>query len=429
MDTSSRTPLFSRDEWKLLFVLAAIQFANVLDFVLMIPLAPRFMVEFSIAPGQFSHLVAAYGGAAFVAAIAGAFVLDRVGRRLALNVLLVGFSAGTIACAIAWDYTSMLVARILTGAFAGVLGSVVMAVVGDRFTDRRRGTATGIVMSSFAVASTAGVPLSLLIADEFGSVSSPFWILGTLAGLLVPVIYSLPAMRDHLRNVRVAPLTMFANILTNPRYLTAYLFMMCTIASGFVVIPFLAAYAEYNVGRPSRDIKYVYLAAGVLTFFTTNLIGRWSDRFGKKRMFRILAPLALTMALTVTNLPPVSLGVLIAVFACFMVFMSGRFVPAQALVISVAAPHERGGFLSLNSAVAHLTMALASTVAGLLVAEGPDRTLIGYERAGYVAAVLAVGSMVLVGILRPWTAPVAPDTTTTTSNAVHPPGEPAVAAG
>ena len=94
MDTSSRTPLFSRAEWKLLLVLASIQFANVLDFVLMIPLAPRFMVDFSISPGQFSHLVAAYGASAFFAAIAGAFVLDRFGRRASLNVLLVGFAAG-----------------------------------------------------------------------------------------------------------------------------------------------------------------------------------------------------------------------------------------------------------------------------------------------------------------------------------------------
>lgn len=425
MDTSSRTPLFSRAEWKLLLVLASIQFANVLDFVLMIPLAPRFMLDFKISPEQFSHLVAAYGVSAFFAAIAGAFVLDRFGRRVSLNVLLVGFAAGTLGCALAWDFNSMLSARVLTGAFGGVLGSVVMATIGDRFADRRRGTATGIVMSSFAVASTAGIPLSLLLAEAFGP-SSPFWILGTLAALLVGVIYTLPAMRDHMMSKadRVAPLTMFARILSNPRYLTAYLYMMCVIGSGFVVIPFLAAYAQYNVERPAGDVKFIYLAAGILTFFTTNLIGRWSDRYGKKLVFRIAASVAMVMALTVTNLPPISLGALIAVFAFFMVFTSGRFVPAQALITSVAAPHERGGFLSLNSAVAHLTMALASSVTGLLVTERADHHLIGYENAGFVSAALGITSLILVGVLKPWTAPVAADTTTAT--VAHTLGEPAV---
>jgi MFS transporter, DHA1 family, inner membrane transport protein len=397
---ASQTPRFTRPEWQLLLILAAVQFVNLLDFVIMMPLAPRLIKLFEITPAQFGTLVSSYGIAAALAGVLAALCIDRFDRRNTLIFLLAGFTLGTLGCGLAPDYQTMLIARIVAGLFGGVLGSVVLAIVGDRFLAERRGAAMGVVMSSFAIASVAGVPLGLLLADTLGPFV-PFQILAAASLLLIPIsLFILPPMNDHLKQQRIHPMHQFQHILGTGRYLLAYLFSITVVGAGFFVIPFLAAYLVQNVGTRDEDVKYVYLVAGACTLVSMNVIGRLSDRFGKVRVFRIVAFGAMLSSLALTHLPAAPLGITMLTCACFMVFTSGRVVPAQALITGVAPPHERGGFMSLNSAVQHGALGVAAWLTGLLVSVDVNGRLTGYDHAGYVAAALAVFSMVLVAFLR-----------------------------
>ena len=99
----------------LLLTLAAVQFANVLDFMVMMPLGASIMKVFNISPQQFSLLVAAYGTAAAISGFAGGFVLDRFDRKNALFVLFVGFTGATLACALAPTYAALMAARLAAG--------------------------------------------------------------------------------------------------------------------------------------------------------------------------------------------------------------------------------------------------------------------------------------------------------------------------
>lgn len=398
--SEAKSPKFTRAEFEVLLVLAAVQFVNLLDFVIMMPLAPRLMTLFQINPEEFSHLIASYGIAASLSAIAASFFIDRFDRRTALAFLVTGFTLGTAGCGFAPNFEWMLAFRILAGIFGGVMGSVALAIVGDRFAAERRGTAMGVVMSSFALVSVLGIPFGLYLADE-GGPFAPFQLLALLAALLVPLILLvLPKCTDHLKHERVPPIQQFLNILGNPRYQIAYLFGCTVVGAGFLVIPFLAAYMVHNIGIPDVHVKWVYLASGACTLISMNVIGRLSDRYGKKFVFRVVAFGALAMSLAMTHLPPTSLWVVMAVCAGFMVLTSGRVVPAQALVTGVAPGHERAGFMSLNAAVQHFALSLATIVSGKLVTEGPAKELIGYGSAGVVAAGLALASIVLVGFLR-----------------------------
>lgn len=166
------------------------------------------------------------------------------------------------------------------------------------------------------------------------------------------------------------------------------------------MIPFLADYMVNNVKRPPEQVKYVYLIAGCCTLFTTNIIGRLSDKIGKKQVFYVVAVCAAIMSLILTHLPEVGMFTIFLVTTCFMIFTSGRMVPAQALITGVAKPHERGAFMSLNSAVQHMTMGLASVVSGQFITDGPTKELIGYGTVGFMSAGVAMLSIGLVRILR-----------------------------
>ena len=72
-------------EGALLAILAAVQFTNIVDFMIMMPLGDLFQRELGIQPFQYSILVSAYPMAAFLSSLFGVFFLDKFDRKKALR--------------------------------------------------------------------------------------------------------------------------------------------------------------------------------------------------------------------------------------------------------------------------------------------------------------------------------------------------------
>src|SRR6185503_13246236 len=136
----------------LLLVLAAIQFTVVVDFLIILPLGLQYMRVFEIGPAQFGLIVSTYAISAGISGVTTGLLLDRFDRKRALLWLYAGFSVGTLFCALAPTWHSLVAARAVAGAFGGVAGAVILAIVGDVIPESRRGAAMGLVMSSFSVA-------------------------------------------------------------------------------------------------------------------------------------------------------------------------------------------------------------------------------------------------------------------------------------
>lgn len=151
----------------LLFILAAIQFTHIVDFMIMMPLGPQLMRVFNISPQEFSFLVSAYTFSAGISGLLVSMIIDRFDRKVAMIISFSGFLLGTLACAVAPEYWILLASRCITGAFGGVLGSLVLAIISDAVEEKRRGKAIGTVMAAFSVASVAGVPFGLFIASKW----------------------------------------------------------------------------------------------------------------------------------------------------------------------------------------------------------------------------------------------------------------------
>lgn len=387
----------TRAEWVLLLVLAAVQFTNILDFVIVMPLAPLAKEDLHITSNQFGHIVGAYGFAACIGSLLAAKFLDRFGRKTALLLLYAGFAISTLGCGLAPTYEWLVAARAVAGLFGGVAGAAVIAIVSDVFADYRRATAMGVVMSSFAVASIVGVPIGLFLAENFGT-GAPFTAiaLGCIV-VWVAALIVLPPLHGHRSN---HPHPSLFRLATEPRHLTAFAFTISIVLSGFMIIPFIADSMVANAGQRKENIKWVYLCGGLFTFVSTIAVGRLADRHGKRLVFRIMASAACVMGLIVTNLPPVPLWVAMLVATGFMVAMSGRMVPSQALIAGSAQPAVRGGFLSLNGAVQYMGMGLASALSGALVGQSDDGRLPGYPLIGALSAGVALISLLLAGYLR-----------------------------
>ena len=373
-------------ERSLVLVLAAIQFTHIMDFMIMMPLGPQLMRIMLISPQQFGLLISAYTITAAVAALAVAFYTDRFDRRKSLLWLYAGFVVSTLLCGIAPGYGTLLAARAVAGAFGGVAGAIVHAIIGDVIPEQRRGAATGVIMSAFALSSIIGVPFGLVLAAHY-SWRSPFLFLVIVSTMVLILSWKiLRPMRGHIvEGVAHRPLHQMKAIFGTANHLRAFVFMFALMFAGFSVIPFIAPYMVANVGLKETDLPYLYLFGGLATAFTSRYIGKLADRHGKRQMFTVIGLISIAPLLITTNLPPVPVAVAICASVIFMVFVSGRFVPAMALVISSVEPRLRGGFMSINSAIQQLGMGAASFLAGSLIGHGAAGTLTHFWLVGFIA--------------------------------------------
>jgi MFS transporter, DHA1 family, inner membrane transport protein len=386
------------NERLVLFTLAAVQFTHIMDFMILMPLGSHLMRVFDISPGQFSRLVAAYSAAAAVTGFIGGFLLDRFDRKHALLFLYAGFGLATLGCALANTYEVLLIARLAAGAFGGLAGSVVTAAVGDVIPAERRGTAMGVVMTAFPIASVLGVPVGLILADAF-EWHAPFYFLAA-SSLVIGVLAQrlLPLLPPH--PVSTPPVQQMKEILFHPVHRRGFVLSGVLVFGGGLIIPFMAPSMVANVGLSESQLPLVYLAGGIFTFFTMPWVGRLSDRHDKLQVFAWISAPACVSVLVLTNLPPVHVAVALAVTTAFMIFMSGRFPPAMTMVTNSVDARYRGGFMSVNSAVQQAAGAIANTVGGWFITREASGYLRGYSTNGILTVIAFATAIFLAARLR-----------------------------
>ncbi len=389
------------NERLILVVLATVQFITIVDFMIVMPLGPQLMRVLHIEPAGFGLIVSSYTFAAGVAGLIASATVDRFGRKAAFLTLYAGFILGTLMCGFAPDYITLLIARILTGAFGGILGGLAMAIVGDVFPDSRRGRATGALMSGFALASVAGVPLGLVIGNYYGW-HMTFIILGILgAPIFLVAWFALPALKGHVGQTHVHPLRSLQKTFTVRNHLNAFALIISLTCSGFLIFPYISAYYVSNVGLTESQLPWLYIAGGALTFVASPIVGRLADRYGKLRLFRLIAPMSAIFMLTITHVPTAQITLAIIIFGCMMVFNVGRMIPAMAMVTSCVETKNRGSFLSANSSVQHIFGGVGASLGGLIVHQAHEGSpLRGFGTVGWIAAGLGILSVLLAGRLR-----------------------------
>ena len=389
---SSLTP---RAERFFLLTLAGIQFSHILDFMIMMPLGPILMSAFGIGTHEFGLLVASYSFSAALSGLFAATFVDLFERKRLLLISFTLFAVATLACGLAPNYLTLMLARGLAGAFGGVMGAMVQTMIGDAIPYARRAKATGLVSTAFSISTVAGVPLSLWLANLLNW-RAPFILIAVLSLLFILVgLRILPELRSHLNKERRSHLLSATfEVLGDTNHLRALLYSALIIFSGFTVIPYITVYAVNNIEISQHDIPIVYLVGGAATLISAPFIGHTADKYGKVEIYRLVAIAAMIPLLVVTHIGTVPLWLWVLCTTSFFVLVSGRMIPAMAIIASAARPHLRGTFMTLNGTVQSLAMGLATSLAGFIITLDDSGRMVGYPNVGYVAIaanVLAIG--------------------------------------
>ncbi len=393
----------SWNDWKLVLLLASINFTHILDFVIVMPLGDQLRHELFITPQQFGFVVSAYGIAATISGILAALVIDRFDRKKTMLVSFAGFTAMTFYCGVAPNFIHLLIARSLAGAFGGVVASTIMAFIVDLVVEERRGRAIGVVTSAFAFASTIGLPIGLTLANWFQGFGAPFLAIAVLGAVVWCIgFWALPTLTSHKQLIPRNMLHQFSDVVRQSNHLWSFAFMLAMVLGTFMIVPFIAPYFQANCGMAREELPWVYLVGGISTLVAMNGVGWLTDRFGARPIFLLSAGSAVVMTIVITNLPAVGLVLSVLSAATFMTVASSRIVPAQAMMLRCAVPAMRGAFTSLNAAVSHLATGIGPLMAGAMIGEeyagGP---LTHYWMAGAVAATFGMVAMILSFRLKP----------------------------
>jgi len=371
-----------------LYTLALVNFTHIVDSMLIMPLGDIFINEFNISPKQYSILVSAYAFSAFFSCLVGMFFLDRFDRKQVLLLLYTGFGVGTLACAFADSYISLVSLRVFTGFFGGMIGALVLSVISDLYLFKERGAAMGVLFAAFSAASALGVPIGIYLA-ALGNWQLPFMVIGICAlciSAMVAILF--PNMKDHLKEqqTKMSVSHTITAITSDSNQLRALSAGFVLIIAHFLIIPFISPFLINNVGLTQMEISYQFFFGGIATVVSSPIIGKLTDKLGIMKVFITVMILSWVPTLLITHLGTAPLALAISYTTLFFIFASGRMISPNTIITAATGSKNRGSFMSVKSALQQFAIGMSSIIAGLIVVKDEMTGLyLHYPYVGYLS--------------------------------------------
>ncbi|KQS28132.1 MFS transporter [Dyadobacter sp. Leaf189] len=383
--TEQKKPTFTGYEKFIIALLAFLQFTVVLDFMVLSPLGYILLEKLSITTSQFGLVVSAYAFSAGAAGLITAGFADKFDRKKLLLFFYTGFVIGTFFCGIAPTYHFLLAARIFTGLFGGVIGSIGFAIITDLFPIQVRGRVMGFVQMAFASSQVLGIPIGLYLAKEY-SWHAPFLMIVGLSIIVgVLVVFYMKPINAHLKlQAKTNAFQHLGKTLAKPSYLQAFAATTLLATGGFMLMPFGTAYGVNNLGIQEAQLPTLYMVTGLCMLAFSPLIGKLSDKIGKYKVFLWGSAIACVMTLIYCNLGVTPLWIIIILNILLFVGITGRMISASALMSAVPEQQDRGAFMGINSSVQQISGGIASLIAGFIVHESSTGFIENYPLLGNV---------------------------------------------
>ncbi|MDB5198631.1 MAG: major facilitator superfamily 1 [Chitinophagaceae bacterium] len=381
-----------------IILLALTQFTVVLDFMVMSPLGDMLMKSMSLTTKQFGFAVSGYAFSAGISGLLTAGFADRFDRKKLLLFFYIGFIAGTLFCSLATTYPMLLAARILTGLFGGVIGSISLAIVADLFPLQQRGRAMGFIQMGFGASQVLGIPISLYIANKWDWQSPFIMIVGLATIIWIVVMLKMRPVTKHLalKSDKNA-FTHLWHTLKLRNYRVGFLSTALLSLGGFMMMPWGSAFAVNNLNISYHQLPILFMVGGVASLIIMPVVGKLSDKFDKFKIFTVSAIWMMVVVIVYTNLTPVHFAIVIIMNILMMIGIMSRMVPAMALTSALPQMQDRGAFMSINSSLQQIAGGIAAGVGGMIVVQKTKTSpLQHYDTLGYVIVVIILINILMV---------------------------------
>ena len=389
-DTSVLSKTFTSYQKIIIFLLAILQFTIVLDFMILAPLGDILMKSMNMSTKQFGTVVSAYAISACISGIFAAGFADKFDRKKLLLFFYAGFILGTYFCAISYNYETLFIARIITGLFGGVIGSISMAIITDIFSINQRGKVMGFVQMAFGGSQILGIPIGLVLAN-YWSWHATFYMVLILAFILgIALVIKLKPLTEHLKLINNKnALQHLLQTIKKKDYRIGFLATALLSMGGFMIMPFSTAFIVNNIHIAQSQVAIIFFFTGIFSIIIMPIVGKLSDKYDKLMIFGIGTIIAIVMVVIYTHLSPVPIWLVIIVNIVLFIGIMSRMVPATALNSAVPDAYDRGAYMSINSSLQQFAGGIAALFSGLVVVQKSKNSPIeNFDVLGYVMVVL-----------------------------------------
>lgn len=369
-------------------LLVLVMFTSGADLLVMTPLLPAVARDLGVGADLGGLWITAYAVATGLFALVFGPVSDRFGRRRVLQVGMAVLTVGTVVCAFANSFETMLAARSLAGAGAGMLVTSTTSFAGDHFESEQRAVAMGWVMSGFFLALIVAVPIGAWLAGAFGW-SRMFLILSAFAGVLALGLLALPVPRFEERTATLSlpsAAQAYGELLWDRR-VAGVLAMSFSIGLSMTMFSvYTSPWLATTFGLDTQARGLVYAAGGPAVLLGAPLAGRLSNHFGRVSLVLagslLMGSMQLLMPLTgwlqeqgrsaVEDFShwghgpwPLLVPPVLIFFMC-MAAGATRSAPFQTLTLEVARSSQRGTVSALRNSSNQLGSGLGAAFGGFL---------------------------------------------------------------
>lgn len=388
---------FTKYQVFIIAILAILQFTVVLDFMVISPLGAILLDELQIEPSKFGLVVSGYAFSAGISGILAAGFADKYDRKKILLFFYCGFIIGTFFCGIANSYVTLLLARIFTGLFGGVIASVSMAIVTDLFILEQRGRVMGFVQMAFAVSQVLGIPFGIYLANKLNW-HAPFLMIVLLSVIIgIVIVKWMKPVDKHLdARSEIKALEHLSATISQKKYIIAFCTTALLSIGGFLLMPFSSAFLVNNAKITQEELPMVFMITGICSLITLPLIGKLSDKAGKYKMFVAGSVLAMIMIVIYTNLTATPLWMVVTINAFLFAGIMSRMIPSTALMSAMPELKDRGAFMGINSSIQQIAGGIASVFSGFIVIQTAGGPLENYNIVGYIAVIIMFICMLLM---------------------------------
>lgn len=396
--TSGDSPIFTFNQKIIIAILALLQFTVILDFMVISPLGDILMKTLDMTTSNFGFAVSAYAFSAGISGLLAAGFADKFDRKKLLIFFYTGFIIGTVFCALSSSYMMLLMARIVTGLFGGVIGSVSLAIVTDLFVIHQRGRVMGFIQMAFATSQILGIPVGLYFANNWGWHSAFIMIavLGVL--ILIAIITQMQPIVKHLEvQSDKSPFLHLWHTLSNKQYQIGFASIAFLSVGGFMLQPFGSAFLVNNIKISHLELPMVFFFTGLSVLFIMPLVGKLSDKISKFKLFAAGSILSIIMILIYTNLNPIPLWEIVVINMILFMGIMSRMIPATTLNTAIPGLEDRGAYMSISSSLQQIAGGIAAVCAGYIVHQKTKTApLENYDILGYVIAIITLCSIFFI---------------------------------
>ncbi len=392
--STEATSKFTPYQFLLVGILALVLFTIVLDFMLMSALSAILLPKLEITTKQFGLLVSAYPISGGISAILLSGYTDRFDRKKLLLFFYSGFLLGIICCANAPSYQVLVVARVITGIFGGLVGAISFAILTDSFETNQRGRAMGYLQMASAGSQIMGLPLALYLASELDW-HVAFWLIAAIGIIAIFLVFwKIKPVNMHLhRQVNGNPLRHSLNIISNRNYLIVFLNNILLVSGDIILMTFSSAFCTNNLGVHLDDLPLLYLIAGIATFICAPIIGRLTDKFGKLNIFVAGAIISILVVAVFSNLGLSPLWAVIIIHTLIFLGINARSIPSSALGTVMPEVEDRGAFMAVDASLQQAVGGLAAVAAGWIVFQSEDGMINNFPTLGVVVITIMIATI------------------------------------